>query len=154
MSMTDQILIDLPEIKLPRDLAWRVKFIEAVEDHVRLLGVTGRFEPPRFFGYYFSGRHPVVLARHWKVTLDSAPLLGRLRQILERMTDHQFNIVAESDETVPDYLLVHDRHDGSCWLWGFEQGRRFVEAHQPGTGLGLGLGGAEENEGGPKLLGS
>ena len=152
--MTDQLLIDLPEIKLPRDLAWRVKFIEAVEDHVRLLGVTGRFDPPRFFGYYFSGRHPVVLARHWKVTLDSAPLLWRLQQVLERMTDHKFNLVAESDETTPDYLLVHDRLDGSCWLWEFEQGRRFVEAHQPVTGImGFCAEEGEARDDGPKLLG-
>jgi len=129
--MTDNIIIDLPEIRLPRDLAWRIKFIEAVEEHVRHLGVAGHFQAPRFFGYYFAGRHPVVLARHWKVTLDSAPLLFRLRQILERMTDHQFSIGAEREDSVPDYLLVHDRFDGACWLWGFEQGRRFVEAHEP-----------------------
>lgn len=131
--MMDNILIDLPEIRLPRDLAWRVKFIEAVEDHVRLLGVAGHFHPPRFFGYYFCGRHPVVLAKHWKVTLDATPLLWRLRQILERMTDNQFSISAPSEETEPDFMLVHDRLDGACWLWGFAQGRRFVEAHEPMT---------------------
>ena len=151
--MTDQLLIELPEIRLPRDLAWRVKFIEAVEDHVRLLGVTGHFEPPRFFGYYFSGRNPVVLARHWKVTLDSAPLLSRLRQILERMTDNQFNIAAESEATLPDYLLVHDRFDGTCWLWEFEQGRRFVEAHQAVAGNEQAVEDGEESDHGPRLLG-
>ncbi len=129
--MTDQILIDLPEIKLPADLAWRVKFIEAVEDHVRKLGVVGQFQPPRFFGYYFNGRHPVVLARNWKVTLDAAPLLQKLREMLERITENRFSITTESDASAPDFLLVHDRHDGSCWLWGFAQGRRFVEALEP-----------------------
>jgi len=129
--MTDQKLIDLPEIRLPRDLAWRVKFIQAVEEHMRHLGVEGRFQAPRFFGYYFCGPHPVVLARHWKVTLDAAPLLCRLRHILDGITQEKFSIVAKSDETTPDYLLVHDRHDGACWLWGFSEGRRFVEAHEP-----------------------
>lgn len=128
--MPDQLLIDLPEIRLPRDLAWRVKFIEAVEAHVKKLGVAGHFQPPRF-GYYFVGRHPVVLARNWKVTLETAPLLQKLRGVLERLTENQFSIAAESDATAPDYLLVHDRHDGACWLWGFEQGRRFVEACEP-----------------------
>jgi hypothetical protein len=150
--MTDQLLIDLPEIRLPRDLAWRVKFIEAVEDHVRQLGIQGRFEPPRFFGYYFAGRNPVVLARHWKVTLDSAPLLSRLRQILDRMTDHRFNIAAESDEIEPDYRLVHDRYDGACWLWGFEQGKRFVESHVPVAGASAAED-DDEDDLGPKLLG-
>lgn len=131
--MTDNILIELPEIRLPRDLAWRVKFIDAVEEHVRQLGVAGHFKAPRFFGYYFAGRNPVVLARRWKVTLDAAPLLSRLRQMLDRMTDHQFSIVAETEDTEPEYLLVHDRFDGACWLWGFAQGRRFVEAHEPMT---------------------
>jgi hypothetical protein len=129
--MTDQLLIDLPEIRLPRDLAWRVKFIEAVEEHIRKLGVAGHFQPPRFFGYYFAGRHPVVLAKNWKVTLDSAPLLLKLRSVLERITDNQFSISSDSDNTEPEYMLVHDRHDGACWLWGFAQGRRFVEAHDP-----------------------
>ena len=129
--MTDNIIIDLPEIRLPRDLAWRVKFIEAVEEHVRHLGVAGHFEPPRFFGYYFVGRNPVVLARHWKVTLDATSLLWRLRQILERITEKRFSIVSESEDTPPEYLLVHDRHDGACWLWGYAQGKRFVEAFEP-----------------------
>jgi hypothetical protein len=129
--MPDQLLIDLPEIRLPRDLAWRVKFIEAVEAHVKKLGVAGHFQAPRFFGYYFVGRHPVVLARNWKVTLEAAPLLQKLRGVLERLTENQFSIATESDATAPDYLLVHDRRDGACWLWGFEQGRRFVESCEP-----------------------
>lgn len=129
--MTDQTLIHLPEIRLPRDFAGRLKFVEAVENHVRLLGIIGRFEPPRFVGYYFSGRHPVVLARHWKITLGSAPLLWRLHEMLDRMTGHKFNLVTDSDESVPDYLVVHDRYDGVCWLWEFEPGRRFVEAQVP-----------------------
>ena len=157
--MTDNILIDLPEIRLPRDLAARVKFIEAVDEHLKLLGVNGQFQPPRFFGYYFAGRHPVVLARHWKVTLDAAPLLWRLRQILERMTDSQFSIATESEDAVPDFLLVHDRHDGACWLWGFDQGRRFIESHEPVSTRGVGedapVGGERDEEGGsgPRLLG-
>jgi hypothetical protein len=117
--------------------------------------VKGYFQPPRFFGYYFCGRHPVVLARHWKVTLDAAPLLWRLRHILEGLTDDKFSIVAESEETVPDYLLVHDRHDGACWLWGFAEGRRFVEAHEPVTGPVQGHDETVEGEedSGRKLLG-
>ena len=153
--MTDNIIIDLPEIKLPRDLAWRVKFIDAVEEHVRQLGVAGHFQPPRFFGYYFVGRHPVVLARHWKVTLDATSLLWRLRQILERITEKQFSIVAETDDSTPDYLLVHDRLDGACWLWGFAQGRRFVEAYEPVTFNAAGENEPVEGDGerGTKLLG-
>jgi hypothetical protein len=155
--MTDPLLIDLPEIRLPRDLAWRVKFIQAVEEHMRHLGVAGHFEPPRFFGYYFAGRHPVVLARHWKVTLDGAPLLWRLRTILEGITEDQFSIVTESDDVQPDYLLVHDRLDGSCWLWGFAQGRRFVEAHEPFVqseeGEAESVEGENEGDEGRKLLG-
>ena len=149
--MTDQLLIDLPEIKLPRDLAWRVKFIEAVENHLRLLGVDGHFEVPRFFGYYFCRSNPVVLARQWKVTLDSAPLLWHARHVLERITDNKFSIVTQSHGTPPDYLLLHDRFDGSCWLWGFEQGRRFVDTPQPVTGGSPGAGDLDGS--GPKFLG-
>ena len=151
--MTDNTIIDLPEIRLPRDLAWRVKFIEAVEEHVRHLGVAGHFQPPRFFGYYFVGRHPVVLARHWKVTLDATSLLWRLRQILERITESKYSIVAPAEDTTPDFLLVHDRHDGACWLWGFAQGRRFVEAYEPVAFSGKGEDETVEGDSGRKLLG-
>ena len=151
--MTDQLLIDLPEIRLPRDLAWRVKFIEAVEEHVRKLGVAGHFQPPRFFGYYFAGRHPVVLAKNWKVTLDSAPLLLKLRSVLERITDNQFSISSAADDAEPDYLLIHDRHDGACWLWGFAQGRRFVEAHDPVSVTGWTVEDSEQDGGGQQILG-
>ena len=151
--MTDNIIIDLPEIRLPRDLAWRVKFIEAVEEHVRHLGVAGHFQPPRFFGYYFVGRHPVVLARHWKVTLDATSLLWRLRQILERITENKYSIIAPAEDATPEFLLVHDRHDGACWLWGFAQGRRFVEAYEPVAFTGQSENEIVEGDGGRKLLG-
>ena len=151
--MTDNTIIDLPEIRLPRDLAWRVKFIEAVEEHVRHLGVAGHFQPPRFFGYYFVGRHPVVLARHWKVTLDATSLLWRLRQILERITENKYSIIAPTEDATPDFLLVHDRHDGACWLWGFAQGKRFVEAYEPVAFNGQSQDETVEGDGGRKLLG-
>ncbi len=54
------------------------------------------------------------------------------------------------------YLLLHDRYDGACWLWGFEQGRRFVESHVPVAGVVPGVE-DEDNDtagDGPKLLGS
>ena len=31
----------------------------------------------------------------------------------------------------PDFLLIHDRFDGACWLWRFSFGRRFIEASEP-----------------------
>jgi len=44
--MTDNMIIDIPELRLPRDMAWRVKFVEAVEEHARRLGISGRFRVP------------------------------------------------------------------------------------------------------------
>jgi hypothetical protein len=51
-------------------------------------------------------------------------------------------------ETVPDYLLVHDRRDGTCWLWSFADGMRFIEASEPVLD-GNGFDDAEK----PRLLG-
>jgi hypothetical protein len=144
MSMMDHSLIELPNFRLPRDLAWRVKLIEAIEDHLRVHGSRERFDPPRFYGYYFCRRHPVVLARHWKVTLEPVPLFSHLRVFVERLTEKKFNFVAEVEGTEPEYLLVHDRFDESCWLWEFEQGRRFVGAHLPVTGENLCMDDPEE----------
>ena len=59
-----------------------------------------------------------------------------------------FSIVSAKRGTVPDYLLVHDRHDGACWRWSFAEGLRFVEASEPVFG-GAVSDGAEKS----KLLG-
>jgi hypothetical protein len=159
--MMDNMLIDLPEIRLPVDMAWRVKFVEAVEKHAERLGIAGRFTAPRFIGYYFTGPHPVVVAGHWTVMLDQAPLMRRLRQAIDRVTGNRFSIASKAEGTEPEFLLVHDRHDGSCWLWDFLHGRRFLEASEPVSTWGkdeavgrrddeaVGDGG----DGGPKLLG-
>jgi hypothetical protein len=152
--MTDNLLIDLPELKLPRDLARRVKFIDAVEQHAARLGIKGRYEPSRFIGYYFAGAFPVVVSGHWTVTLDDVPLLRSVRDMIERITDGRFSISGPGEEGAPEFMLVHDRHDGSCWLWEFAHGRRFLEARVP---VALRL--FEDDEGpggdrqGPKLLG-
>ena len=129
--MMDNMLIDLPDIRLPLDMAWRVKFIDAVEKHAERLGIAGRFKAPRFFGYYFTGAHPVVMAGHWTVMLDEVPLMRRLLQTVERVTEGRFHIASPAEGCEPEFLLVHDRHDGSCWLWDFVHGRRFVEASDP-----------------------
>jgi hypothetical protein len=153
-SMTDNMIIDIPELRLPRDMAWRIKFIEAVEDHARRLGIQGRFKVPRFFGYYFTGQRAVVVAGLWTVLVDDAELLRRLRLTVERITDHQFNIASHSEGGEPEFMLVNDSHDGSCWLWDYEHGRRFLEAGDP-----VGMREDEEHPAGddpgqgPRLLG-
>jgi len=159
--MMDNTLIDLPEIRLPLDMAWRVKFVDAVEQHAQRLGIAGRFQTPRFVGYYFTGAHPVVMAGHWTVMLDEVPLLRRLRQTIERVTSFRFTIASEGEGLEPEFMLVHDRHDGSCWLWDFLHGRRFLEASEPvahwGRDDAVDNGGNEAVEdggdSGPKLLG-
>jgi hypothetical protein len=159
--MMDNMLINLPEVRLPPDMAWRVKFVEAVEQHAQRLGIAGRFNAPRFFGYYFTGSHPVVMAGHWTVMLDEVPLMRRLRHTVENVTENRFSIASEADGAEPEFLLVHDRHDGSCWLWDFLHGRRFLEASEPVASWGRGEpveDGDDEPVGdggdsGPKLLG-
>lgn len=155
--MTDNLLIDLPEIRLPRDMAWRVKFIDAVEDHARRLGIAGKFNPPRFFGYYFSGSHPVVIAGQWTVMLEGLPILRQLREMIDRVTEQRFSVVSAAEGGEPEFMLVHDRHDGSCWLWDYAHGRRFLEASEP-AGARAGLDDDDDLLGpldgpGPKYLG-
>lgn len=151
--MIEHLLIELPWMRLPRDMAWRVKFVEAVEEHARKLGLEARFRPPRFCGYFFSGSSPVVMAGKWTVTLDETPLLTEVRVSVERLTERRFSIASRASDLEPEYMLVNDRHDGACWLWDYGHGRQFVEAHEPVTGGGYEdlpeLPGPE----GPKLLG-
>lgn len=131
--MTDNMIIDIPELRLPRDMAWRVKFVEAVEDHARRLSIAGRFKVPRFLGYYFTGHRAVVVAGMWTVLVDDARLLRSLRLTVESLTDHRFSIACVREGDEPEFMLVNDSRDGSCWLWDYAHGRRFLEADEPVT---------------------
>jgi hypothetical protein len=126
--MSDNVLIPLPTFTLPGDFPWRVRFISAVDEHLRRLRATGHFRPSRFFGYYFRGESPMGVSGNWTVTLDSEPPLVQMKATLDRITKGQFSIASGTGEVDPDFLLVHDRRDGACWLWRFEYGLRFVEA--------------------------
>ncbi len=147
--MTENVLIPLPGFTLPPDFPWRVRFISAVNDHLRRLRATGYFLPPRFFGYYFRGPVPMAVSGNWTVTLDPEPPLTQLHEVLDRVTCGQFSIASASRDTVPEFMLVHDRHDGACWLWGFSHGLRFVESTDPVEGDDQSPGGTENQ----RLLG-
>jgi hypothetical protein len=130
-TVTDNVIIPLTGFSLPRDFAWRVRFIAAVDEQLRRLRSTGHFEAPRFYGFFFQGETPVGVSGNWIVSLDALPLLLALPPSVDRITHGQFNICSESIETVPDFILIFDSRDGSCWLWRFSYGLRFVESTDP-----------------------
>jgi hypothetical protein len=147
--MIDTTLFPLPGFGLPTDFPWQVGFVAAVDAHLRRLRATGHFVPARFFGYYFRGVLPIAVSGGWTVTLELMPPISHLAERLEYLTDGKFEIASPSRERVPDYMLIHDRQDGACWLWAFERGLRFVEATEPVIEVeGSGMDGAEN----PKLL--
>ena len=126
--MIDNVLIPLPGFTLPTDFPWRIRFIAAVDEHLRRLRATGHFMPARFFGYYFRGNVPMSVSGNWTVTLDLEPPVSQLPEVIEYVTQGQHSIASATRDRMPDYMLIHDRRDGACWLWGFEHGLRFVEA--------------------------
>jgi hypothetical protein len=130
-AITDNILIPLPELILPKDFSRQVRFIATINEQLRRLRSSGNFVPPRFFGYFFQGRRPVGVCGNWIVTLDAIPQLNGLATSVERMTHGQFSICSDTYEKVPDFILVNDSHDGACWLWRFSYGLRFAEAVDP-----------------------
>lgn len=130
-AVTDNILIPLPELTLPRDFAWRVRFVATIDEQLRRLRSSGQFQPPRFFGYFFQGRRPVGVCGNWVVTLDPTTEMNNLAHSVEHMTHGQFSISSASYEKIPDFILVNDALDGACWLWRFTYGLRFVEAVEP-----------------------
>ncbi|HSY53971.1 MAG TPA: hypothetical protein VK785_05960 [Opitutaceae bacterium] len=111
-----------------------MKFVSLVNGQLRKLHASGRFLPPRFFGYYFQGRNPVAVSGSWTVTLDREPPMTNLPSALEDLTLGQYEIASHEQNTEPDFLLVHDRRDGACWLWRFAYGLRFVMATEPMSG--------------------
>jgi hypothetical protein len=129
--MPDNVLIPLPTFTLPPDFPWRVRFVAAVDEHLRRLRATGHFRPSRFFGYYFRGDSPMGVSGNWTVTLDAEPALIQVRAALDRITKGQFSVASRSQDADPDFVLVHDRLGGACWLWRYEYGLRFVEATEP-----------------------
>ena len=147
--MVQNVLIPLPGFTLPEDYPWRIRFIAAVDEQLRRLRASGHFLPPRFFGYFFQGDDPVGVTGNWTVTLDHRHPITDLPGKIERLTDGRFPIASASRDAMPDFMLVHDRHGGACWLWRFDYGLRFVEATDPIDDRGDMSGGSESQ----KLLG-
>lgn len=134
--MADNVLIPLPGFELPVDFPWRVGFVGLVDDQLRRLRTTGHFLPPRFFGYYFQASMPVGVGGSWTVSIDRKRPMSLVPGMLDRLTHGQYSITSTGPEDTPDYLLVHDRRDGACWLWSFDDGVRFVESVEPMSGGG------------------
>jgi hypothetical protein len=147
--MTDNVLIPLPGFALPEDFPWRVGFVKLVDDQLRRLRATGHFLPPRFFGYYFQGRVPVGVGGSWTVSLDAIQPASLLPGMLDELTHGHYSITAARRDSTPEFMLVHDRRDGACWLWSFADGLRFIEAIEPVSVGESGWDNAEK----PKLLG-
>jgi hypothetical protein len=146
--MDDNLLIPLPGFELPADFPWRIGFVALVNDQLRRLRATGYFLPSRFFGYYFQGHMPVGVSGSWTVSLDASQPVSLLPGMLDQLTHGQFSITSTGRSALPDFMLIHDRHDGACWLWSFTEGLQFVEAVEPTSDDG-GFNDAEQ----PKLLG-
>jgi hypothetical protein len=133
-TMAENVLIPLPGFQLPGDFPWRVGFVSLVDEQLRRLRATGHFLPPRFFGYYFQSQVPVAVGGSWTVSLDPARPATLLPTLLDRVTHGLYSIMGCGPKHPPEYLLVHDRRDGACWLWSFEDGLRFVESVEPTAG--------------------
>src|SRR5262245_2698957 len=134
--MPENILIPLPGFQLPGDFPWRIGFVALVDDQLKRLRATGHFCPPRFFGYYFQAHVPIGLAGSRTVSLDSTRPTSLLPGMLEQITHGQYSITCTGPDRTPEYMLIHDRRDGACWLWSFDDGLRFIEATEPMTGDG------------------
>ena len=146
---TQNVLIPLPSFELPSDFPWRIGFVSLVDQQLRRLRATGHFVPPRFFGYFFRGATPVGVGGSWTVSLDLGRPVAVLPDLVERATHGAYSIVTPRPEAPPDFLLIHDRRDGACWLWSYADGLRFVEAFEPVSDEDGGSDDAEV----PRLLG-
>jgi hypothetical protein len=129
--MEDNLLIPLPGFELPTDFPWRIGFVSLVNDQLRRLRATGYFLPPRFFGYYFQASTPISVSGSWTVSLDATQPVSLVPGMVDQITHGQYSITSANRNNVPDFMLIHDRHDGACWLWSFAEGLQFVEAVEP-----------------------
>lgn len=83
------------------------------------------------------------LSGSWTVALEESECWLELNAALERLTNGHYSIMSAEREAEPEFLLVHDRRDGACWLWGFAFGMRFVAATEATVGFGESGGGDE-----------
>lgn len=144
--MTETLILPLPALRLPADFPWRVRFVGAVEAELRQLRASGHFLPSRFFGYYFRAGRLIGVSGRWTVALDATGVALQLLDAVGEATHGQYSISTLRLEGEPDYILVHDRHIGECWLWRFTSGLHFVEATDPVEGGGdIGWDGAARN---------
>lgn len=152
--MSKNTLIHLPDFELPLDFPWRVRFVAAVDAQLRRMRATGHYEPGRFFGYFCQGAGPVGVSGNWTVALEDSAWWLDLNENLERRTEGKYSIMCRPGEIEPGYILIHDRLDGSCWLWRFAYGMRFVGATDALAGLGTGNRDDEivEDDGGDRTL--
>ena len=65
-----------------------------------------------------------------EVSVDPVAALIKVPDSLDMVTHGQFDVMARGDAE-PDFVLVHDRRDGACWLWRYRFGLRFVMAQEP-----------------------
>jgi hypothetical protein len=111
-----------------------VGFVSLVDDQLKRLRTTGHFLPPRFFGYYFESNVPIGVGGSWTVSLDATRPATLLPEAVEQVTHGQYSIVSPAAHKRPEFVLIHDRRDGACWLWSFQDGLRFIEAVEPTDG--------------------
>jgi hypothetical protein len=146
--MSENVLIPLPNLSLPGDFPWQVGFVAMVDEQLRRLRASGHFLPPRFFGYFFRAGLPVGVGGSWTVSLDARPPIQELAKAVQQITRGHFSITSRTEAATPEFILIHDRRDGACWLWTFAEGMKFIEANDP-VFEPEGLDSAEK----PKLLG-
>lgn len=129
--MSENVLIPLSGFTLPSDFPGRIGFIALVDDQLRRLRATGHFLPPRFFGYYFQEGVPMAVGGSWTVSLDAGPPVMMLPSALHRLTQGRYSIMSPARHVPSDFILVHDRRDGTGWLWSYADGLKFIEAVEP-----------------------
>lgn len=121
-------IYELPGMILPRTLAFDIGLMEAMEDHVERTRkrIVRFFRAPRFIGIYFNHTQPVAICQFCRANLPLRPEVRFLWMKVDSFARRERCIVAEKGSLEPPFIVVHDSLDGSCWLYPFEQGRRFL----------------------------
>jgi len=125
------LLVPLDGLRLPRNFPWPLSFIRSVNEQLLRLRIVGKYIPPRFFGYFLRAGCPIGVSGNWMVELESTPSTHSLLAVIALATRGRYSISVPGPSEHPEFLLLHDRRDGSCFLWSFASGLRFVEATEP-----------------------
>lgn len=127
----DNVIVPLHGMfSFPRGFVSDIGLVQRINWDLFQNGFKPKFVLPRFVGFYVQDDVPIGVAGLMVVKLSSRDLCKLRLDELDHWTKGQQSIIGDS-KTIPGFVLILDSYDGSCHLWSFPEGIRFLQSTEP-----------------------